>query len=163
MKCLSLTQPFASLIACGAKRIETRSWKTLYRGPLAIHAAKKFPPICRAICGAAEYREALKIRDEYDLPIGCIVAVCQLIDCVPTENVRICLKEDVQHRTEIHPQWLWIPYEETYFGDYDEGRFAWVLNDVRPLAESIPARGALGLWEFNDPRMEEFFQSVKSA
>src|SRR5690348_17556570 len=43
MKALTLTQPWASLVAIGAKRIETRSWSTSYRGPLAIHAAKGFP------------------------------------------------------------------------------------------------------------------------
>ena len=43
MKALTLTQPWASLVACGAKTIETRSWRTPYRGPVAIHAAKGFP------------------------------------------------------------------------------------------------------------------------
>lgn len=40
MKAITLTQPWATLVAIGAKRIETRSWATRYRGPLAIHAAK---------------------------------------------------------------------------------------------------------------------------
>ena len=40
--CLSLWQPWASLIAIGAKHIETRHWKTDYRGPIAIHAAKRW-------------------------------------------------------------------------------------------------------------------------
>lgn len=39
VKTLTLLQPWASLVACGAKKIETRSWATKYRGPLAIHAA----------------------------------------------------------------------------------------------------------------------------
>lgn len=42
MRCLTLTQPWATLVAIGAKRIETRSWSTSYRGPLAIHAGKKW-------------------------------------------------------------------------------------------------------------------------
>jgi len=41
MKALTLWQPWASLVATGAKRIETRSCVTKYRGPLAIHAAKE--------------------------------------------------------------------------------------------------------------------------
>ena len=32
VKALSLTQPWATLVAMGAKRIETRSWATSYRG-----------------------------------------------------------------------------------------------------------------------------------
>ena len=41
MKALTLHQPWASLIACGAKRIETRSWpppKSLIGKRIAIHA-----------------------------------------------------------------------------------------------------------------------------
>ena len=38
MKAVTLYQPYASLVAIGAKKFETRSWKTSYRGPLAIHA-----------------------------------------------------------------------------------------------------------------------------
>lgn len=41
MKTLSLWQPFAQAISLGIKKHETRGWKTDYRGPLAIHAAKK--------------------------------------------------------------------------------------------------------------------------
>lgn len=44
-KILTLSQPYASLVALGAKRIETRSWRTSYRGPLAIHAAKGLGPV----------------------------------------------------------------------------------------------------------------------
>lgn len=41
MKAITLWQPWASLLACGAKGYETRSWATSYRGQIAIHAAKK--------------------------------------------------------------------------------------------------------------------------
>lgn len=39
MKVLSLTEPFATLILNGSKIVETRSWKTSYRGELYIHAS----------------------------------------------------------------------------------------------------------------------------
>ena len=41
MKAFTLYQPYASLIACGAKRFETRGWYTHYRGKIAIHAGLK--------------------------------------------------------------------------------------------------------------------------
>lgn len=41
MKALTIWQPWATAIAIGAKRIETRSWETHYRGPIAIHAAAR--------------------------------------------------------------------------------------------------------------------------
>lgn len=40
MKAITILQPWAALIACGAKKIETRSWYTDHRGQIAIHAGK---------------------------------------------------------------------------------------------------------------------------
>ena len=37
---------------------------------------------------------------------------------------------------------------ELLFGDYEPGRYAWMLEDVRQFAEGVPAKGALGLWEW---------------
>ena len=39
MKALTLYEPYATLVALNLKKIETRGWRTNYRGPLAIHAA----------------------------------------------------------------------------------------------------------------------------
>jgi hypothetical protein len=44
MKCISLIQPWASLVLFGEKRIETRNWSTTHRGPLLFHALKGMPP-----------------------------------------------------------------------------------------------------------------------
>lgn len=55
-RALSLTQPWATLatlVVSGAKRVETRSWKTPYRGWLGIHAAKGFPAWARLLCRRA--------------------------------------------------------------------------------------------------------------
>ena len=41
MKVISIKEPFATLIMNGDKKIETRSWKTNYRGELFIHASGK--------------------------------------------------------------------------------------------------------------------------
>lgn len=41
MKALSLRQPFAGLIIAGAKTIETRKWRTSYRGPLLICSSQR--------------------------------------------------------------------------------------------------------------------------
>jgi hypothetical protein len=40
MKTLTIRQPWAELIARGKKDIEVRTWKTNYRGKIAIHAGK---------------------------------------------------------------------------------------------------------------------------
>jgi len=134
MKAITLTQPWATLVAIGVKRIETRSWRTFYRGPLAIHASKRISD--------SEFRdfngetislvlEAHDIHSFHDLPLGVIVATCTL--------VRIL---------RIYPDNV-PAVPEFCFGDYTAGRWAWYLSDVKALAEPVPAKGNLGLWEWN--------------
>ena len=41
IKVLSIIEPWATLIKEKKKYIETRTWKTSYRGELYIHASKK--------------------------------------------------------------------------------------------------------------------------
>ena len=59
MKALSIRQPWANLIASGQKTIETRKWKTNYRGDLLIVASKTGT----------------------EPPFGCAVAIVTLVDC----------------------------------------------------------------------------------
>lgn len=131
MKALTLQQPWAQLVAVGAKRWETRSWRTAYRGPLAIHAAAHWRP---ASVQGIPWALALAIPpSEWDrLPRGAVVAVAHLADCVPVAAV------DPRGR-------------EALFGDFTPGRWAWRLEDVRPLAEPLAARGRLGIWDIEFP------------
>jgi hypothetical protein len=134
IKALSLTQPWGTLVASGAKRIETRSWKTSYRGPLAIHAAKGLPKDTLALFFTEPFASTLRrngIKHPSDMPRGAIVATCTLVDCIPTESIRGSLSEN-----------------ELAFGDYSDGRWAWVLEDVQALSQPVPVKGALGLWEW---------------
>ena len=140
MKALSVMQPWATLIALGAKRIETRSWSTSYRGPLAIHASGRITkeaamslrdPLIREALAAGGYREGNgPATNPFGLPLGAVIAVVTLID------VRRITPESV-------------PAEpERSFGDYTPGRFAWRIDEVQRLPEPVAAKGALGLWEW---------------
>lgn len=144
MKALTLTQPWATLVAIEAKRIETRSWQTHYRGPLAIHAAKGLAGMRQrdfvALCGRAPFAPALAAagyRDPADLPRGAIVAVAEL---VAIERIEAATMPDEPERS---------------FGDYRPGRYAWHLAGVRRLVSPRPARGALGLWSVELSLSEE--------
>lgn len=150
MKAITLTQPWATLVAIGEKRIETRSWSTSYRGALAIHAAKGFPKVARQISLQSPFIEALN-RAGYlpDLPFGCVVATCRLVDCRLIVDSHFALTVSVDSRM-LPPLGL-----ERKFGDYSPGRYAWILEDVKPLLEPIPAKGALGLWVW-DQRPERW-------
>lgn len=135
MKAISLTQPWATLVAIGAKKIETRSWSTGYRGNVAIHASKTFPRWAQELCyNGHAIGWALKAYgvDWTALPKGAILCVCDLTACIRVEDASV--KGTL----------------EEWFGDYTPGRYAWRLANVRSLPEPIPAKGSLGLWEFPD-------------
>ena len=138
MKALTLHQPWATLIAIGAKTIETRSWPTNYRGPLAIHAAKAFPEYARERFFDWQIREPLYdfgYKKLADMPLGCMVCFCTL-----TDVVRIAKGVETPQGAE------W------YFGDYSLGRYMWKLTNVHSFSEPIPARGAQGLWTWEDSK-----------
>jgi len=138
MKALSLTQPWATLIAISAKKIETRSWSTSYRGPLAIHAAKGFPKYAKEF--AHEPPISILLGMDYEYPRGLIIATCALVGCRPTESFT--------RGADMAEAAYDLTKQEEAFGDYSPGRFAWILEDVKQLPEPIPAKGALGLWEW---------------
>ncbi len=82
MKAITLWQPWASLLACGAKIYETRSWATNYRGPIAIHAAAKHPYHCiGGMIGEATDAmvNVLSPIALNALPLGCIIATAELV------------------------------------------------------------------------------------
>jgi hypothetical protein len=135
MRAITLTQPWATLVAIGAKQTETRTWSTRYRGPLAIHAAKGWTPEVVRVSMSSPYRPALADAGYNlfsSLPRGVIVATCTLADCIPTNKFQGADMRD------------WA------FGDFAFGRWAWILKDVKRLNEPIPARGALGLWKWDE-------------
>lgn len=47
VRTLTMIDPWGTLVALGAKRIEIRSWSTPHHGPLAIHVAKTLPPAAK--------------------------------------------------------------------------------------------------------------------
>lgn len=103
MKCISLWQPYATLLVHGLKRCETRSWPTNHTGPLLIHAAKKWDvelaefavlPPARAALEAIGVRfipTEAAARAGWNLAFGSIVGVVQLDRCYPTGRVTFAL------------------------------------------------------------------------
>jgi activating signal cointegrator 1 len=124
---LTLWQPWASLIAIGAKPYETRSRpppRRLMGQRVAIHAAARKPRHAdlngethRAMCEAFGSGAWL-----LTLPLGVIVCTVVLADALPVERVTRDL-----------------------FGDYSTGRWAWRLEDVRRVDPHVPAKG-MQLW-----------------
>jgi hypothetical protein len=67
MNAISLWQPWATAIALGSKRIETRPWATAYRGPLAIHAAKRCVKAELRTCSHLSFWQGALNRQGYTL------------------------------------------------------------------------------------------------
>ena len=131
IKTITLWEPWASLIAVGAKKHETRSWPTNYLGQIAIHAAKveKYPPT-----GVRAVMKEVGL-DPLALAYGKIVCIADLIYCMEMDRTLIA-KQSVM---------------EAAVGDWDVGRFAWRLANIRVLETPIEARGYQGFWNWTAP------------
>jgi hypothetical protein len=142
MKAISLWQPWASAIALGMKRIETRGWSTNYRGRLAIHAAKTWRTEQREfLAHAVEFGYAALAREP--LPFGAIVATCMLTDV----RGSLALRQEV-FATEL------------FFGDFGPYRFGWILDDIVQLAEPIPFKGRQGFFDVPDELVPEYARQL---
>lgn len=172
MKALTLQQPWATLVAIGAKKIETRSWKTNYRGEIAIHVSKHLNPVSRSLAmtftqepfATALYgvfwdkkpstllgqpAETWQCYPER-FNLGCVIATCELVHCIQVTKFQSSSRcAWIDDKKKYHE--VCVPPEspEYDFGDYTPGRFAWILENVKILDTPIPAKGALGLWEWS--------------
>lgn len=165
MKAITIWQPWASLLACGAKQFETRSWAASYRGPIAIHAAQRQP---RAVMRELPVKTQQEIFDALykyldiqsgalvRLKTGAIIAMAELVGCHKITNIgwsgtpgrRIAW---VDSELSSH-----YPTErEKLFGDWTPGRYAWEITNVKLLDAPIPAKGKQRLWEWDAARAGE--------
>jgi hypothetical protein len=136
VKALTISQPFASLIADGEKWVENRTWETRYRGSLAIHAGK-----------GTQYLSKSELQ-EY--PHGCVIAVCDLVACVNLEVMR-----SLQHPCSVLPVSgrTGKTFAELFNHKHAEGPWCWVLENVRKI-EPVPISGKQGLWTFESRILE---------
>ena len=124
MKAISIRQPWAWAILYAGKDIENRSWTHNYRGPVLIHAGKKFDNDGYAwLVEQALFNEQINltvddIPTKKDFPTGGIVG-------------RAVIKKMV--RSLSYSPWMFGPW-------------GWVLTNPEPLP-FVPYRGQLGLFD----------------
>lgn len=115
MKALTLSQPWATAIAEGHKRIETRKWRPRENpGLLAITSSNK------AMSRSQHERLASHFRDGVEFHRRSILAVVTITRFERTEAIRDGLD-----------------YVERSFGDYTDRRWAWVFGHIVPLPDPI--------------------------
>ena len=133
MKALTICQPYAHLIAIGAKRVENRGWPTKYRGHIAIHAGKNRNWLA--------LNEAGDMDEDYEIPLsemdfGAVIATAVVADCVQADRIRQGQMEAKHFGLKDHV--------------HVEGPWCWILTEVVRLETPIPCKGAQGFWEFDE-------------
>lgn len=161
MKAISLHPPWAHLMVRQwdtgrfMKRFETRGWRTQYRGPIAICSTKSFPKGIAKLCCTEPFKSAFGLNHPevntpgcyiVDLtpamPLGVVLGIGRLTEIVPAE-------EALTHKVMLEsPCEAGLGYVERHFGDYSPGRWAWLIEDMRPLPELIQVKGKQGLWNW---------------
>jgi len=135
VKAISILQPWASLIVLGAKKFETRSWKTEHRGPILIHSGRRFQTAQKNLCTQQPFFSALKLDGKTldgTLPLGHIIGVAILEDCIHLEEGGA------------------ITATERAFGDFGRGRYAWHMICPQPLAVPLAHKGMLGVFNVDN-------------
>lgn len=149
MKAITIRQPWASLIALGEKKIETRSWQTKYRGPILIHAGKSVDKKAMKTLCIKEALERHGINRAEDLPTGCIIAKAHLDEVCRVEKANDTLRQAWTMDKEGCVKLL-AEGNEYLFGGYIRElkyRYGWKLSHVEPI-KPIPCKGQLSIWNY---------------
>ena len=128
MKVLSIKEPFASLIKEGHKKIETRSFKTSYRGEIYVHASIK-----KVTDNYEDNKVLNELMKTLKYNYGDIICKANLVDCK-------LMDEEFLKDISNNPK-------EKSLGIYKLGRYAWILKDIEVI-DSIPAKGNLNIWNY---------------
>lgn len=138
LRCLSVKQPWASLIASGRKKYELRPRITRYRGPLVICASAS--PAREKDANVARMDYAEHLTDE---PLGVALCVVEVVDCfraITADANQACCR---------------IPSGETWF--------AWKFgNEVISLASYVEHKGQLSM-HAPTPTLRRHISNVLSA
>ncbi|KAH7690378.1 PUA-like protein [Dioscorea alata] len=112
--CLTMHQPWASLLVHGIKRIEGRSWPAPITGRIWIHAAAKVPEPDTIKAMEDFYREIyavngitdIKFPDHY--PVSRLLGCVEVVGCVKSEEL-VCWDEVPESvRLEGLTQFCWL-------------------------------------------------------
>jgi len=165
---ITLWQPYAGLIACGHKTVETRSWApppSLIGERIAIHAAKRKPKRDEWLA-VFECCEHLRPIDKHPIAAQCDPITGRgwqdnIVLGAVVATARLARAGRVHYRSRTHAHYEAIrrpgrcrdsqEYREPVCrcGDFGLGRYLWLLADIQPLPKPIPARGHQGLWELD--------------
>ncbi|AQK61413.1 Activating signal cointegrator 1 [Zea mays] len=132
--CLTMHQPWASLLVHGIKRVEGRSWPSPITGRLWIHAASKVPDPDTIKAMEDFYREiyavdgitGIKFPDHY--PVSRLLGCVEVVGCLRSEEL-VC--------------WEHVPESVRLEGLTD---FCWLCENPQKLVVPFEMRGYQGVY-----------------
>jgi len=163
MKCISILQPWASLVVTkdpktgkAYKQIETRSWNTKHRGPLLIHASKRKIPV--GVIEASEWvvKYGIPAYQEEAYPTSAIIGMVNLVDTFPMETAGSVFQKMSDIGIKDQDQ-------ELAFGDYSADRYGWLLSDPIMFKNPIPCKGSLSIWNLPGELEEAVQEQIRMA
>ncbi len=153
MKAICLHQPWASLMAYGIKRNETRGRAWMFRGDVAICATQMisnhvYSPEMEAMIVLWGHRRLFgnhaNVRDLYhSLPRGAVVCVVEKTGCLSTNYAP--------------PELTAI---ERAVGNYNRNRFYFPTTNCRRLARPVPVIGHQGVFELPDDVLAKVLEQL---
>ena len=126
MKAITIWEPYASSIAYGIKKYETRTWKTNYRGQIVIHASAR-----------KMNKESVALAEKVGIlypKYSRVVAIADLTDCIQMTEDFITK----QNTTEI------------LLGNWHVGNYAWKLENVKIIDSEEIIKGQQGMWNLKN-------------
>ncbi|XP_039246041.1 activating signal cointegrator 1 isoform X1 [Pipra filicauda] len=128
--CLSMHQPWASLLVRGIKRVEGRTWYTSHRGRLWIAATAKRPSPQEISELEATYRMLLQKDVEFpsDYPSGCLLGCVDVTDCLSQEQFQ-----------EQYPD----------LSQESGSPFVFICTDPQEMVVKFPIKGKHKIWKLD--------------
>ena len=125
--CLSMHQPWASLLVLGIKKVEGRTWYTPHRGRLWIAAGAKRPTeediqSVENMYKSLYPKKNLAFPQEY--PTGCLLGCVQLVEC------------------QSHDE-----YKEKHPDGESESDYVFVCENPQELIVKFPLKGKHKIWK----------------
>jgi hypothetical protein len=140
MKAITIWQPYATLIMLGLKQYETRCWGTSYRGPLILHAAKRWDEDRERDCD----RVAELLREQTFTAGSLGDEKLRLFYTPMGETLGKALGiVDLQACSQMHDGGSDF---ENQVGSFGPGRFGWKCASPKLFEDPISHQGKQGLW-----------------
>ncbi|MCY2968292.1 MAG: hypothetical protein NT069_32460 [Planctomycetota bacterium] len=154
---ITIQQPWASLLAAGVKRYETRGWNPFHDetpsvgfGVLLIHAARSRDNI--GIRHEVAYRDALALAgfgESEWLPTAAIIGAVEFVAIHRADIVGVALRSQAAGETAFRRSGEdveQVAARELSLGNFSANRWAWEFRRPRVFETPIPYRGAQGVW-----------------